>query len=85
MISLISLLEIINILVPYPNIFLWIAAPVTDTVAVNPNGIKTPLANGGSIRFSLKTIQFLVMNRKIYQKILLVVLFSAIEFLAILY
>ena len=28
------------------NIFLWIAASVSDAAAVNPNGIKTLLANG---------------------------------------
>ena len=31
---------------PDPNIFLWIAASVADTVAVNPNAIKTFLDNG---------------------------------------
>ena len=30
----------------HPNIFLWIAASVADADAVNPNGIKTVLANG---------------------------------------
>ena len=30
---------------PDPNIFLWKAAAVADTAAVNPNGIKTLLAN----------------------------------------
>ena len=29
-----------------PNIFLWIAASVAYTAAVNPNGIATLLANG---------------------------------------
>ena len=29
-----------------PNIFLWIDASVADAGAVNPNGIKTLLANG---------------------------------------
>ena len=37
---------------PNPNIFLWIAASVTDATAVNPNGIKTLLANGLSIIFA---------------------------------
>ena len=60
-ISFISSLEIINV-VPFakseglevnirgrvldPNIFLWIAASVADPASVNPNGIKTLLANG---------------------------------------
>ena len=54
MISLISSLEIINVLreaksggrEPDPNIFLWVAASVADTAAVNPNGIKMLFANG---------------------------------------
>ena len=29
-----------------PNIFLWITATVADATAVDPNGIKTLLANG---------------------------------------
>ena len=45
-ISFISLLEIINVVLPDPNIFLWIAASVADAAAVNPDGIKTLLANG---------------------------------------
>ena len=39
-------LEIINVVVPDPNIFSWIAASAADAAAVNPNGIKTLLANG---------------------------------------
>ena len=35
-------------MVPDPNIFLWIAASVSDATAVNSNGIKTLLANGSS-------------------------------------
>ena len=31
---------------PDSNIFLWIAASIADAAAVNPNGIKTLLANG---------------------------------------
>ena len=46
MISFISSLEIINGVVPDLNIFLWIAASGTDADRVNPNGIKTLLANG---------------------------------------
>ena len=49
MISFISWFEIIKVVVPDPNIFLWIAASVAD--AVNPNGIKTLLANALSIFF----------------------------------
>ena len=48
MISFISLLEIINVVLPDPNIFLRIAASVADAAAVNPNGIKMLLANGVS-------------------------------------
>ena len=54
MISVISLFEIINVVrfgkskgcVADPDIFLWIAASVAEATAVNPNGIKTLLANG---------------------------------------
>ena len=53
-ISFISSLEIISVVVPDPNIFLWIAAFVTDAAAINSNGIKTPSSNGLSI-FSIKT------------------------------
>ena len=45
MISFIASLEIINFVVPDPNIFLWIAASVADAAAVNHNGIKMLLAN----------------------------------------
>ena len=46
MISFMSSFEIINIVVPDPNIFLWRAPSVTDAAAVNPDGIKTLLGNG---------------------------------------
>ena len=29
-----------------PNVFLWIAESIDDAAAVNPNGIKTLIANG---------------------------------------
>ena len=53
MILFLSSLEIINVVIrdanskwrPDLNIFLWIAASVADAFAVNPNGIKTLLAN----------------------------------------
>ena len=41
-----SSFEITNVVVLDPNILLWIAASVADAAAVNPNGIKTLLANG---------------------------------------
>ena len=41
MIPFISSFKIINVVIPDPNIFLWIAAPVAAAAAVNPNGIKT--------------------------------------------
>ena len=46
MASSISSLEIIKVVNPALKIFLWIAASVADAAAVNPNGIKTLLANG---------------------------------------
>ena len=44
--SFISSLEIINVVKSDSNIFLWIALSVADNAAVDPNGIKTLLANG---------------------------------------
>ena len=44
--SLISSFDTINVVIPDPNMFLWIAASVADAAVVNPNGIKTLLANG---------------------------------------
>ena len=46
LISFISSFEIINVIVPDPNIFVWIAASAVDVAAVNPNGIKTLLGYG---------------------------------------
>ena len=46
MISSISSFEIINVVNPDSNTFLWQAASVANAAAVNPNGIKTLLANG---------------------------------------
>ena len=43
MISFISSIEIINVVVPDPNIFLW--KSVADAAAVNPNGITMLLTN----------------------------------------
>ena len=45
MIPFISSLEIINGVKPDPNIFLRLSASVADAAAVNPDGIKTLLAN----------------------------------------
>ena len=44
--SSISLFEIINVVIPNPRIFLYIPATAADVATVNPNGIKTLLANG---------------------------------------
>ena len=85
MISFISSLEIIIVVTPDPNIFLWIGASVTDAAAVNPNGIKTLLDNSYFSHFLLKATQFLVRVLKVYLKILLIVLFYVTEFLIILY
>ena len=46
MISSISSFEIINVVNPDSNTFLRQAASVANAAAVNPNGIKTLLANG---------------------------------------
>ena len=44
--SSISSFNIISAVVPDPKIFLCIPASAADAAAVNPNGIKTLLANG---------------------------------------
>ena len=46
MISSISSFEIINVVNQDSNTFLWQAASAVNAAAVNPNGIKTLLANG---------------------------------------
>ena len=51
MILFTSLLEIINVVVPNQNIFWRIAVSVADVAAVNPNLIKTLLANALSTFF----------------------------------
>ena len=74
MISFIFSLEIVNVVLPDPNIFLSIAASVANATAVKPNGIKTLLANDLST-FSIKGNP-VFSNRR---------LFYAIEFLIILF
>ena len=54
MISFKSSVENANAVLPDSNIFLWTAVSVADVAAVNPNGIKTLLANGLST-FLIKT------------------------------
>ena len=44
--SSIFLFKIINAVIPDPKVFLSIAASVTHTAAVNPNGIRTVLNSG---------------------------------------
>ena len=44
--SSISPFDIISVAIPDPKNILWIPASPADTAAVNPNGIKTLLANG---------------------------------------
>ena len=51
MTSFISSFEIISVVVPVPKILFWIAGSVAGVAAVNPNGIKTFLANGLSTFF----------------------------------
>ena len=54
MISAIYSIETIGIVMPYPNVFFWIATSAADATVVNPNDIKTLLANG--------LIAFLIKN-----------------------
>ena len=51
-ISSISSFRIINAVVPDPNICFWIASSVGDAAAVNPNGVKTLLADNVSKFFA---------------------------------
>ena len=53
MISFIPSFEIINFALPDPNIFFWLVASVADSVAFDPNGIKTFLAKSLS-KFFIK-------------------------------
>ena len=76
MTSSISSFEIMNVVKPNSSIFLWIAASFADTAAVNRNGIKTSLANGFGT-FSIKGNLVFSNGPKS--------LFSAVEFLIILY
>ena len=46
MTSFISSIQVINVVLPGPNIFLWVAAFAADAAVVNPNGIKTFLTSG---------------------------------------
>ena len=46
MISCISSSQVINVVMPDPNIFLRTVASVADLADVNPNGIKTDSTNG---------------------------------------
>ena len=70
--------EIINMVLPDPNIFLRIAASVAAAAAVNPSGIKVLLANGLSI-FPIKGNPAF-SNGPESLKILLIVLLYIIEF-----
>ena len=67
------------------NIFLWIAASVVDTAAVNSNGVKTLLACGLGIFFIKGNPVYSNCPRKVYVKNFLDVLFYATEFLITLY
>ena len=83
-ISFISSLDIINIAVPDPKIFLWIAASIADAAAVNPNGIKTLLTNRFNT-FFIKGNPVFSNGSKSLPKNPPDPLFYATEFLIILY
>ena len=71
--SSVSSFNIISVAVlwPDPKFFYYIPASAADTAAVNPNGIKTFLANG-LITFFIKGNLVLLMGQKVYQEILLI-------------
>ena len=79
MVLFISSFEIINVIIPDPKTFFPIAATVADTAAVNCNGIKTVLVSGLS-EFFTKGKLLLVTVLKVYLEILLILLFSFIQF-----
>ena len=62
----------------------WVAASVADAAAVNPNGIKTLLANGIST-CSIKSKPVFSNSSKSLLKILVIVQFYATGFLIILH
>ena len=84
MISFISSLEIINSVLPDPNIFWWIAPSVADAAVVNPDGTKTLLAYGLST-YPIKDNPVFSDGSKGLRKTLLIVLFYVTEFLVVLY
>ena len=51
-ISLFDIISVVIALLPDPKIFLCISAYAADAAVVNPNGIKTLLANGLMTYFS---------------------------------
>ena len=84
MISFISSLEIINLVILDPNILLWISVFVVNAATVNPNGIKTLLANA-LIAFPIKGNLAFSNGPKSLLRILLIFLIYATEFLIIFY
>ena len=58
MTSFICSLKVINVVVPDLSIVLWIAASVAYAAVVNPNGIKTLLANGFNTFFIKDSLGF---------------------------
>ena len=79
MISLISSLEIINVIMLDRNISLWITGSAADAATVDPNSIETLLANGVRTFFTKGNHVFSDGPKN------LIVLFHAIEVLIILY
>ena len=57
-ISFISSFDIISVVIPDSKNFFYISAPVVDAATVNPNDIKTFLANGVSTGFIKSKLLF---------------------------
>ena len=68
----ISSFDIISVVVLDPKICLCIQVSAVGAAAVNPNGIKTVLANV-LITFFINGSPGLIMDQKVYQEILLIV------------
>ena len=63
--SSISSFDVISVIVTKPKIFLCIPVSATEAAALNPNGIKTHLAN-----------DWIAIDQEVYQEILQIVIFQ---------
>ena len=69
-----SSFEIIKVVAPESSTFFYIPATAADAAAVNPNGLKTLLANG-LITFFINGNHSLIMDQGVCQEVLQIELF----------